>query len=265
MRLQSSAVAKAAKSPVAGVSKHAASRWGTYAFTLTELLVVIAILAVLSSLLLPALSQAKASAAKAVCISNLKQLTVGVLNYANDNSEILPGIVPADSPWLQRWGAFKRSIRLDAASTNQSANQLFCCPADKFYYGSNQVRVEKSVHAEAEAGFSSYVLNAGNNLTNVTAQKPFPGIAGLRVDSIADAARTVLITESPALAPYSWHRPRPLPRGQWRFQDALDNIGFVDGHATQAKMYWNMNTGPGAIEAWQYNPPPIYIYKWTAD
>ena len=59
-------------------------------FTLIELLVVIAIIAILASLLLPALSKAKGMAQRTACLNNLKQLQLVWTMFLGDNNESLP-------------------------------------------------------------------------------------------------------------------------------------------------------------------------------
>ena len=59
-------------------------------FTLIELLVVIAIIAILVSLLLPALTRARDSGRKAACISNLRQMGIAVHAYASDHDGRIP-------------------------------------------------------------------------------------------------------------------------------------------------------------------------------
>ncbi len=62
-------------------------RPGVPAFTLIELLVVIAVIAVLMAILMPALRAAREQGARAVCLSNCKQLTVSWILYADDNDD----------------------------------------------------------------------------------------------------------------------------------------------------------------------------------
>ena len=81
------------------------SRFGNHralqsAFTLIELLVVIAIIAILAAMLLPALSAAKQRAQAIKCVSNLKQLTLAGVLYANDFGKALPYESATKDIWL---------------------------------------------------------------------------------------------------------------------------------------------------------------------
>src|SRR5215467_4184361 len=74
-----------------------ADRQQRFGFTLTELLVTIAIIAILASLILPALSQARAKAHCAVCIGNLRQQALGFKNAVEtDGGKLNGAMIPGD-------------------------------------------------------------------------------------------------------------------------------------------------------------------------
>jgi prepilin-type N-terminal cleavage/methylation domain-containing protein len=62
----------------------------TRGFTLIELLVVIAIIAILAAILFPVFAKAREKARQTSCLSNLKQLSLAILQYTNDNNETYP-------------------------------------------------------------------------------------------------------------------------------------------------------------------------------
>jgi len=73
-----------------GVARDGNTENREYAFTLVELLVVIAILAILAAMLFPALNRARNEARRVSCVSNLRQLYIGFMLYADVNRGVFP-------------------------------------------------------------------------------------------------------------------------------------------------------------------------------
>ena len=111
-------------------------------FTLIELLVVVAIIALLVSVLLPALSAAREQARSAYCLSNLRQQGQAIMYYAGDYSDYLPtydinnggstGIYESSHGYLARLDPYVKRAR--PTGVDQDTANIWRCPSDAEYY-----------------------------------------------------------------------------------------------------------------------------------
>jgi prepilin-type N-terminal cleavage/methylation domain-containing protein/prepilin-type processing-associated H-X9-DG protein len=243
-------------------------------FTLIELIVVIAILAILAALLFPAINLAKEKARRTACLNGLRQINTGVRMYSDDAMDAAPasGATNVISLFSGYKELMKNYVGLKGASSSQ--DRLFACPADSFYPSYMEgitntfFKVRKSLHDQTFFDFSSYAFNGGDNKTRTSDVGPWtpPGLTGLKLSSVKNPTRTILVAEASALAPWSWHRPVSADDGL-PFNDARNMVSFVDGHVSDINIYWNSNrySNGGITFAFNYDPPASYEYQWSGN
>jgi len=176
--------------PLSRIGRRRAALANRSAFTLVELLVVIAIVAMLAAILFPAFQMAREKARAGVCQSNLKQLGLGFMAYAQDNDERFPVTGSATTAWddcIQPYIGVK--VGNDAATVDPT---VFHCPDDTVAR-TNPLWPARSYSMIEPAAQDGGSAGTGNGCGT--------GVRGcLPIASIPSAASAFLLGEYPSAA-----------------------------------------------------------------
>lgn len=193
-------------------------------FTLIELLVVVAIIAILASLLMPALSAARGVAREAVCHNNLKQITLSHQLYYADNEDYFP----QDSHSYPYWQRMFYDYGIGNSMAKSS--DLLWCPEDPNL--NHRSKIENWNVLRISYGFNRYYLR-NHRITDV--------IRPSETVHIAECAVDVTTKQGGYFHVLPWNdgaQSIVWPRHKLRRASILWADGHVSAATTNADLYW---------------------------
>lgn len=258
-------------------------------FTLIELLVVIAIIGILAAILFPVFAQARENARRSSCLSNVKQIALGIMQYTQDYDERYPLsaiaqaaatnpnasnpdlVVPVDSPSPGRrfrvWNNSGTSRNyfftwMDSIYPYLKSAEVFVCPS---------FREDLQTYDKVPSYGYNHVI--GNFYTQKVycsgcSDKP-PWHTPLPMSAVQRPAEVLLVAEWQE--PYAWSaEPTRWNQNSATFSPHLEgaNIAYADGHAKwmgKGTMQAVRGTAGGACNPFSISPTRYTCSKlWNA-
>ncbi len=201
----------------------------TKGFTLIELLVVIAIIAILAAILFPVFARAREKARQNSCLSNVKQITLAFMMYANDYDERLPIC------FVKGWGTWAPSW-MSAVYPYIKNVQIFQCPSRPNAGSSGEIAPGSSTAFPWSYGANSDVgYNCGRVAISLIPNHWLTG-SGNFLAEIPNPAETIVMMETVAnWYPYIGQGPANACNNISAVHSGTCNYGFCDGHAKAMK------------------------------
>ncbi len=234
-------------------------------FTLIELLVVIAIIAILAAILFPVFAKAREKARQISCVSNMKQIGLGILQYSQDYDELMPRIGGAigypDGVQYMPWSTFIAPYIKNGAGTTSTAltGNVFKCPSNPST--STAYAGEQGAYQYSCDYVTNYNGSFNPSVNYAQGNGAFSNGADISIASIATPASLIALLEGngTGAAKSGWNidvTNSNFTNTIFAGHTATGNYLFCDGHVKSLRPFATLaqaDGGTGQSNLWTRN------------